>query len=123
MNKIPLSCIFCPHNFVKKALFRGAPRLSYLSDEALRDKGDTSRNTCFAGKNSWAKFMHDQNLARWIVDQAEIISDDYVVEIGPGLGALTKFPLEKAAHVLAMKKTPASRISYANVSIIRDLKS
>jgi len=27
-------------------------------------------------------FLHDQNLARWIVDQAEITSGDYVVEIG-----------------------------------------
>jgi 16S rRNA (adenine1518-N6/adenine1519-N6)-dimethyltransferase len=30
-------------------------------------------------------FLHDQNLARWIVDQAQINSEDYVVEIGPGL--------------------------------------
>src|SRR5213083_972702 len=49
-------------------------------------------------------FLHDQNLARWIVDQAQITSDDYVVEIGPGLGALTKFLLEKGAHVLAIEK-------------------
>src|SRR5438552_17237695 len=49
-------------------------------------------------------FLHDQNLARWIVDQAEITSDDYVVEIGPGLGALTKFLLEKGARVLAIEK-------------------
>src|SRR5437773_2690553 len=34
-------------------------------------------------------FLHDQNLARWIVTQAEIITDDYVVEIGPCLRALT----------------------------------
>jgi 16S rRNA (adenine1518-N6/adenine1519-N6)-dimethyltransferase len=49
-------------------------------------------------------FLHDQNLARWIVDQAEITPEDYVVEIGPGLGALTKFLLEKGAHVLAIEK-------------------
>ena len=49
-------------------------------------------------------FLHDQNLARWIVDQAQITSEDYVVEIGPGLGALTKFLLEKGAHVLAIEK-------------------
>ena len=49
-------------------------------------------------------FLHDQNLARWIVDQAQIISEDYVVEIGPGLGALTEFILEKGAHVLAIEK-------------------
>jgi 16S rRNA (adenine1518-N6/adenine1519-N6)-dimethyltransferase len=49
-------------------------------------------------------FLHDQNLARWIVNQAEIIPDDYVVEIGPGLGALTKLALEKGANVLAIEK-------------------
>src|SRR5204863_3154525 len=46
----------------------------------------------------------DQNLARWIVDQAQITSEDYVIEIGPGLGALTRFLLEKGAHVLAIEK-------------------
>jgi 16S rRNA (adenine1518-N6/adenine1519-N6)-dimethyltransferase len=49
-------------------------------------------------------FLHDQNLARWIVDQARITPDDYVVEIGPGLGALTRFILEKGARVLAIEK-------------------
>jgi 16S rRNA (adenine1518-N6/adenine1519-N6)-dimethyltransferase len=49
-------------------------------------------------------FLHDQNLARWIVDQAQITPEDYVVEIGPGLGALTEFVLEKGAHVLAIEK-------------------
>jgi 16S rRNA (adenine1518-N6/adenine1519-N6)-dimethyltransferase len=49
-------------------------------------------------------FLHDQNLAHLIVDQAEITPDDYVVEVGPGLGALTSFILEKGAHVLAIEK-------------------
>jgi 16S rRNA (adenine1518-N6/adenine1519-N6)-dimethyltransferase len=49
-------------------------------------------------------FLHDQNLARWIVNQAELTADDYVVEIGPGLGALTKLALEKGARVLAIEK-------------------
>src|SRR5436305_11560298 len=51
-------------------------------------------------------FLHDQNLARWIVDQAQIAPDDYVVEIGPGLGALTQFILAKGARVLAIEKDP-----------------
>src|SRR5437773_5277896 len=49
-------------------------------------------------------FLHDQNLARWIVDQAQITPEDYVIEIGPGLGALTRFILEKGALVLAIEK-------------------
>ena len=34
-------------------------------------------------------FLHDQNLARWMVNQADITPDNYLVEIGPGFGALT----------------------------------
>jgi 16S rRNA (adenine1518-N6/adenine1519-N6)-dimethyltransferase len=34
-------------------------------------------------------FLHDKNLARWIVAQLGIESGDHIVEIGPGLGALT----------------------------------
>ena len=49
-------------------------------------------------------FLHDQNLARCIVDEAQITPEDYVVEIGPGLGALTRFILEKRARVLAIEK-------------------
>ena len=49
-------------------------------------------------------FLHDRNLARWIVERAELRPEDYVVEIGPGLGALTEFILEAGAHVLAIEK-------------------
>ena len=55
-------------------------------------------------KSLGQNFLHDQNLARWIVDQAEITSEDFVVEIGPGLGALTEVSLEKGASVLAIEK-------------------
>lgn len=49
-------------------------------------------------------FLHDQNLSRWIVEKAEITEDDYLVEIGPGLGALTEFILNRGARVLALEK-------------------
>ncbi len=49
-------------------------------------------------------FLHDQNLGRWIVAQANLTPDDYVVEIGPGLGALTEFILATGAQVLAIEK-------------------
>src|SRR5947209_4667962 len=55
-------------------------------------------------KSLGQNFLHDRNLARWIVDQAKIATGDYVVEIGPGLGALTEFALEKGAQVLAIEK-------------------
>jgi len=49
-------------------------------------------------------FLHDQNLARWIVQQAELSDADFVLEIGPGLGALTEPVLESGAAVLAIEK-------------------
>jgi 16S rRNA (adenine1518-N6/adenine1519-N6)-dimethyltransferase len=49
-------------------------------------------------------FLHDRNLARWIVEKAALSPQDYVVEIGPGLGALTEFILESGARVLAIEK-------------------
>jgi 16S rRNA (adenine1518-N6/adenine1519-N6)-dimethyltransferase len=49
-------------------------------------------------------FLHDQNLARWIVQQAELSATDFVLEIGPGLGALTGPVLESGAEVLAIEK-------------------
>ncbi|MFL6569357.1 MAG: 16S rRNA (adenine(1518)-N(6)/adenine(1519)-N(6))-dimethyltransferase RsmA [Chthoniobacterales bacterium] len=49
-------------------------------------------------------FLHDQNLARWIVQRAELSPDDYVVEVGPGLGALTEVALASGARVLAIEK-------------------
>jgi 16S rRNA (adenine1518-N6/adenine1519-N6)-dimethyltransferase len=49
-------------------------------------------------------FLHDRNLARWIVDKANLDPGDFVIEIGPGLGALTEFILDSGASVLAIEK-------------------
>jgi len=49
-------------------------------------------------------FLHDRNLSQWIVDQIEPNSEDYIVEIGPGLGALTGPLLASPARVLAIEK-------------------
>jgi 16S rRNA (adenine1518-N6/adenine1519-N6)-dimethyltransferase len=69
-------------------------------------------------------FLHDQNLTRWIIDRANLTPDDYVVEIGPGLGALTKLALAKGAHVLAIEKDTRlanflrERLNYSQLEII-----
>ncbi|MBA2435816.1 MAG: ribosomal RNA small subunit methyltransferase A [Chthoniobacterales bacterium] len=49
-------------------------------------------------------FLHDQNLARWMVQEATISASDFVLEIGPGLGALTEPALATGARVLAIEK-------------------
>lgn len=42
-------------------------------------------------KSLGQNFLIDENVARWIVGQLEIETDDCVVEVGPGTGALTEF--------------------------------
>lgn len=49
-------------------------------------------------------FLHDQNLARWIVDQVDIQPDEPWVEVGPGLGALTQFAAERSSRGLLLEK-------------------
>lgn len=46
-------------------------------------------------KSLGQNFLHDQNLARWIVGQLELSPGEHAVEIGPGLGALSSY-LERA---------------------------
>jgi len=55
-------------------------------------------------KSLGQNFLHDRNLAKWIVDQANVDRKDFVFEIGPGLGALTELALAKGAHILAIEK-------------------
>src|SRR5205807_718635 len=55
-------------------------------------------------KSLGQNFLHDRNLAKWIVDQSNIGSKDFVIEIGTGLGALTELALANAAGVVAIEK-------------------
>ncbi|MFZ4681962.1 MAG: 16S rRNA (adenine(1518)-N(6)/adenine(1519)-N(6))-dimethyltransferase RsmA [Terrimicrobiaceae bacterium] len=49
-------------------------------------------------------FLHDQNLARWIVARLGLQAGDHVVEIGPGLGALTEQLLSEDVTVTLIEK-------------------
>ena len=49
-------------------------------------------------------FLHDQNLARWIVAQLGALPGDHLLEIGPGLGALTGAALETGATLTVLEK-------------------
>jgi 16S rRNA (adenine1518-N6/adenine1519-N6)-dimethyltransferase len=55
-------------------------------------------------KSLGQNFLHDANQLRRIVEVAELSKIDKVLEIGPGLGPLTKLLLEKAGEVLAIEK-------------------
>ena len=49
-------------------------------------------------------FLKDKNLANKIVDLLGDISAKNIVEIGPGMGALTDILIEKKANVFAIEK-------------------
>lgn len=49
-------------------------------------------------------FLVDRNIAWLIVDAAGVRGEDTVLEIGPGLGALTELLLEHAGRVVAVEK-------------------
>ncbi|QQY08097.1 MAG: ribosomal RNA small subunit methyltransferase A [Candidatus Xiphinematobacter sp.] len=45
-------------------------------------------------KSLGQNFLHDQNLARWMVSRLSLDHGDHVVELGPGLGALTEYLMQ-----------------------------
>lgn len=49
-------------------------------------------------------FLHDQNLARSIVALLDIQPGDHIVEIGPGLGALTEFLVNPETRLTLIEK-------------------
>jgi 16S rRNA (adenine1518-N6/adenine1519-N6)-dimethyltransferase len=54
-------------------------------------------------KSLGQNFLTDPRVAEKIVSAAQITSNDFVIEIGPGLGGLTQVLSEKAAAVLAIE--------------------
>jgi len=61
-------------------------------------------NNLFARKELGQNFLADPNAAQMIVNRADIFRDDLVLEIGPGLGALTIPAAKKAKKVYAVEK-------------------
>lgn len=55
-------------------------------------------------KNLGQNFLHDQNLAAWMVEQLELSAADHLVEIGPGLGALSEAALPRCGSALLLEK-------------------
>ena len=56
-----------------------------------------------ANKSLGQNFLIDENVINKIVDCSDIKKDDCVIEIGPGLGTLTKELLEKAGEVVCVE--------------------
>lgn len=56
-----------------------------------------------ANKNLGQNFLINNEVVEKIVSSSEISQEDMIIEIGPGLGTLTKYLLEKAGKVLCIE--------------------
>ena len=56
-----------------------------------------------ASKSLGQNFLIDDNVVEKIVNSAEIDKEDLIIEIGPGLGTLTKEMLDKAKKVIKIQ--------------------
>lgn len=59
-----------------------------------------------ANKSLGQNFLINEEVVNKIVGSSEISNEDLVIEIGPGLGTLTKFLLEKAKKVICIELDP-----------------
>ncbi|MCB1211632.1 MAG: ribosomal RNA small subunit methyltransferase A [Verrucomicrobiales bacterium] len=55
-------------------------------------------------KSLGQNFLQDEEVARWIADQIKPDGVPFVVEIGPGVGALTKHLVGRPKHLLLVEK-------------------
>lgn len=56
-----------------------------------------------ANKSLGQNFLIDENVVNKIVESSKIDKQDLVIEIGPGLGTLTKYLLERAQKVICVE--------------------
>ncbi len=62
------------------------------------------KSNIYAGKELGQNFLSDPGIARHIVDRAGIDETSHVLEIGPGLGAITIPIAEKTSFFTAVEK-------------------
>lgn len=79
-----------------------------------------------ANKKLGQNFLIDENIVDGIIEKAEVGKQDLVIEIGPGLGTLTKKLLENAGKVICVELDERminilnTRFSNENLYIIND---
>jgi len=55
-------------------------------------------------KSLGQNFLHDKNLAEWMISQLDLSPSDHWLEIGPGLGSLTHPASERSSHGTLIEK-------------------
>ncbi|WP_125546595.1 16S rRNA (adenine(1518)-N(6)/adenine(1519)-N(6))-dimethyltransferase RsmA [Levilactobacillus lindianensis] len=68
-----------------------------------RTKAILTRYRLVAKKSLGQNFLSDLNILRNIVNVAEVTEDDNVIEIGPGIGALTEQIAKRARRIVAFE--------------------
>jgi 16S rRNA (adenine1518-N6/adenine1519-N6)-dimethyltransferase len=58
-------------------------------------------------KSLGQNFLHDSNIASWIVEKLDLRPSDHVIEIGPGLGALTVELVRRGVSATLLEKDRA----------------
>src|SRR5262249_20892676 len=86
--------------------------------------GSNPVRDAFLKKRYGQHFLSDRNILQRIVRLADICSEDTVIEIGPGAGALTRELASAARHVVAIEidgdLVPKLRASLpANVEVVQ----
>jgi len=77
-------------------------------------------------KSLGQNFLEDANIAKKIVESANITDSDKILEIGPGLGMLTDFIVERAGKTILIEKDKGltsyleGRYSNYEINIIRE---
>jgi 16S rRNA (adenine1518-N6/adenine1519-N6)-dimethyltransferase len=86
-----------------------------------------SDRTGYPSKSLGQNFLRDKRVLSRIINLAELTEDDQVLEIGPGLGALTEELAKRAGRVVAVEKdkkliTHLSELTqaYGNIELISE---
>jgi len=81
----------------------------------------------FPRKSLGQNFLVDENIARRIAEEGEVSKKDTVIEVGPGVGALTRRLAEKAGKVIAVEKDERlipflekNLEEFSNVEVVRE---
>lgn len=69
----------------------------------IKTKEIIEKNNFYFKKNFGQNFLVDSNILDNIISAANITKDDFVLEIGPGIGSLTQYLAESAGKVVAVE--------------------
>lgn len=86
-----------------------------------------SKYNFYLNKRYGQNFLTDENIIHKILEGAHISKDDYILEIGPGIGAMTQHLCDSAKHVIAVEIDKSLKPileetlnEYDNITIIND---